>query len=211
MWKKKSFLNPAENNSKKSSVVVLFWFETRSSTDADSFPAKAQQGARLAAAASPRLEGSTWLSSGAKEQPSMLSSRWMQNTGGRMAPAPRMPVGNRWLRDPAPQAAQQSVCPDLCGGGSGVCLPVWGRAAAHFKRSPDPILKALKRPGSNLTIKSKQWLLRKSLRLYNTANFAGHKDMPMVTREGASVPIRMWRRPPPLPRWRGCKYIFSSV
>lgn len=90
-----------------------------------------------------------------------------------------------------------------------MCLPVWARAAAHFKRFPDPILKALKRPGSNLTIKSKQWLLRKSLRLYNTANFEGHKDMPMVTREGASVPIRTWRRPPPLPRWRGCKCIFS--
>lgn len=37
-----------------------------------------------------------------------------------------------------------------------VHLPVGGRVNAHLKRYPDPILKALKKQGSNLTIKGKQ-------------------------------------------------------
>lgn len=46
-----------------------------------------------------------------------------------------------------------------------VHLPVGGWVDVHLKRYPDPILKALKRQGSNLTIKGKQWFLRRSLRL----------------------------------------------
>lgn len=70
---------------------------------------------------------------------------------------------------------------------------MWGRVAAHLIGLPDLILKPLRRQDSNLTIKDKQGLLRKSLRLCDsTANFERHKKMSMVSIEGASVvPTRM--------------------
>lgn len=84
----------------------------------------------------------------------------MQSTGGSLALAPRMPIGNRWLREPSPHAAHQPISPFsetfvvlLV---VVVCLLVRGRVVAHLKRFPDAILKALKRQGSNLSVKGKQ-------------------------------------------------------
>lgn len=80
----------------------------------------------------------------------------MQSKGGSLALGSRMPVGNRWLRDPSPPRGPSPSSETFVEVVETVHLSVGSRVDAHFKRCPDPILKALKRKSSNLTIKDKQ-------------------------------------------------------
>lgn len=77
----------------------------------------------------------------AREEGWLSHPKCQQGTGDQEIPLPTQPV--------SPFSVTSAVVVT-------VCLPVWGRVAAHLKRCPDLILKARKRQGSNLTIKGKR-------------------------------------------------------